>query len=47
MEKYFFADGYNKALDDVVALINTSNVSIEELVDILELSKLNWSEVEL
>ena len=40
-------NGYNKALDDVICLISTSNVGIEDLVDILELSKINWSEVEL
>lgn len=40
-------NGYNKALEDVITLISTSDVSIEELVDILELSRLNWSEVEL
>lgn len=47
MEKYFYMNGYNKALDDVISLISTSNVSIEDLVDILELCKINWSEVEL
>lgn len=47
MEKYFYMNGYNKALDDVITLIATSDVSIDELVDILEVSKVDWSEVEL
>ncbi len=47
MEKYFYMNGYNKALDDVIALISTSDVGIDELVDILEVSKVDWTEVEL
>ena len=47
MEKYFFAEGYNKALDDVITLIATSDVDMVELVDILEISKLDFTEVEL
>lgn len=47
MEKYFYADGYNKALDDVATLIRTSDVSIDELLDILEISKINFNDVDV
>lgn len=41
MEKYFYSVGYNKALDDVITLIITSNgLVLEDLMDRVEKSKI-------
>lgn len=50
MEKFFYCEGYNRALDDVIVLILTSSekLSSEELIDRLEKCKLrSFNEIEL
>lgn len=47
MEKFFYSEGYNRALDDVIVLLKTSDgLSLEDLMDRLEKSKIrNFNEV--
>ena len=42
MERFFYSEGYNRALDDVIVLIKTSSdiSSFEDLVDRLEKCKI-------
>ena len=49
MERFFYAEGYNRALDDVICLIASSDVSsFDDLVERLEKSKIkSFIEVEL
>lgn len=50
MEKFFFSEGYNRALDDVIVLIKTSSdtLTLEDLMCRLEKCKIrNFNEVEL
>lgn len=49
MEKFFYSEGYNRALDDVIILIKTSDeLSLEDLMDRLEKSKIrNFNEMVL
>lgn len=50
MERFFYSEGYNRALDDVIVLIKTSSdiSSFEDLVDRLEKCKIRcFTEVEL
>jgi len=47
LEKFVFAEGYNKALDDVIVFLKTSDaVSVDDLVSRLEKSKISFNEVE-
>jgi len=47
LEKFFIAEGYNKALDDVIVFLKTSDaVSVDDLVSRLEKSKISFNEVE-
>ena len=50
MEKFFYSEGYNRALDDVICLIKTSSdvSSFDDLVERLEKCKIkSFTEVEL
>ncbi len=49
MERFFYSEGYNRALDDVIVLLKTSDaISAEDLMDRLEKCKIrSFTDVEL
>ncbi len=48
MERFFYAEGYNRALDDIIVFLKTSDaVSVDDLVSRLKKSKISFNQVEL
>lgn len=48
LEKFFYCEGYNRALDDVIVFLKSSDaISVEDLMDRLEKSKIrSFTDVE-